>query len=256
MLRIDGRELAPRLVVLDKDGTLIAFDVMWRAWFDHLMVALTRLQPLDAEAETGLAATLGYDPATGVWDPLGPLTLASTNELALLIAGQLYRYCGLDWDNALGVVAQAEGEARAALEGADLVQPIGDVRGTLQRMVDSGLVLALATTDNRRPTEHALEKLGIASLFATIICGDDGIPLKPAPDMALEIVRRLNVQPDEAIMVGDSVADLTMARRAGLLCAVGVTSGAVPGEMLAPHADVVIRDIHAIEVLPHHKGGA
>ena len=151
-------------------------------------------------------------------------------------------------------MAAAEEEARALLEErVDLIEPIGNVRGALQRMVDCGLLLALATTDTRRPTELALEHMGITSLFATIICGDDGIPLKPAPDMALEIARRVGVQPNEAVMVGDSVSDLVMARNAGLLCSVAVTSGAMPGEMLAPYADIVIPDIHSIEVLPNEE---
>ena len=132
----------------------------------------------------------------------------------------------------------------------DLLEPIGDVKGTLQRLKDQGLLLALATTDDRIPTEEALHELGLSSLFATTICGDDGIPLKPAPDMAREICSRLGVAPQEAMMVGDTVADLIMAREAGYGHLIGVTSGALSRDLLAPHADMVISDIHAIEIVP------
>jgi HAD superfamily hydrolase (TIGR01509 family) len=132
----------------------------------------------------------------------------------------------------------------------ELTMPIGDVRGTLERLKRHGLLLALATTDTRATTERALAHLGLSPLFATILCGDEGIPLKPAPDMALEICRRLSVPPQEAIMVGDTSVDLTMARKAGYAWAIGVTSGALSREALAPYADLIIPDIHAIEVLP------
>ena len=37
MLRIAGQELDPRLIVFDKDGTLVAFDVLWHTRFARLM---------------------------------------------------------------------------------------------------------------------------------------------------------------------------------------------------------------------------
>jgi phosphoglycolate phosphatase len=249
MLRIGERLLDPRLIVFDKDGTLIAFEAMWHAWFEGLMQAIAEQTALDADTRLGLAATLGYDPITGTWDPLGPLTLAATNEVALLTASQLYRHQHKPWGEALAIVTQAEEMARAALPLEDLITPIGDVRGTLQRLKGQGLLLALATTDYRGATERALAKLGLSSLFATTVCGDDGIPVKPAPDMALEICRRLNVAPCEAIMVGDTVVDLSMARQAGFAWAIGVTSGALTAQALAPYADLIVPDIHAIEIV-------
>ena len=255
MLSVAGRLLNPRLVVFDKDGTLIAFDEMWHTWFDRLMETIASQVPLDSAMRESFAGTLGYDLETGAWDPMGPLTLASTSEVVLLIAGQIYRYQNKTWDEALSIVHKAERIARALLSKEDLVEPIGDVRAALQRIVDQGLLLALATTDDRESTERALEELGLSSLFATTICSDDGIPLKPAPDMAAEICRRLGIDPRDAVMVGDTVADLTMARQAGYGCAIAVTSGALSPDMLAPHADLVIPDIHAIHVLSHTYEG-
>ena len=248
MLRIADRKLDPRLIVFDKDGTLIDFHAMWYVWFKHIIREIASAVSLDVKTRQGFAGTLGYDLETGVWDPLGPLTIASTNEVALLMASQLYRYKDKTWDDALTIVYRAERNARVALSKEVLVKPIGDVRGTLQRLKDTGVLLALATTDNRVSTERHLELLGIDTLFEAIVCGDDGIPLKPAPDMGLEICRRLDVSPNDTIMVGDSVADLSMAREAGYAYAIGVTSGALTHDMLAPFADMVIPNIQAIEI--------
>ena len=238
----------PRLIVFDKDGTLIRFEEMWHTWFDALMAAIASQVPLDAATREGLAGTMGYDGATGDWDPMGPLTIASTSEVVLLMASQLYRYQNKSWDEALTIVRAAERIARSTLSEEELVKPIGDVRGTLRRLRARGILLGLATTDDRVATERALLKLNISCLFAATVCGDDGFPLKPAPDMAVEICRRLGIDPGEAAMVGDTVADLTMARQAGYGWVIAVTSGPVSYDMLAPHADLVLPDIHAIEV--------
>lgn len=253
MLHIGDQTINPRLVVFDKDGTLIAYDPMWHAWWAHwraYLRASLAAQAVDAAAFwQELPAALGYGPDPDHWEPLGPLTLASTEELTLLIAGALYRYTGCTWSEAQVLTRAAEEATRVAMEQEDLLVPIGDVAGALRRLHAAGVLLAVATTDNRRPTEVALARLGITELITTFICGDDGVLLKPAPDMALEIARRVGVSPAEAAMVGDTLGDLEMARAAGYGWAIGVASGAVPGHLLAPRADVVIADIHAIQVV-------
>lgn len=249
MLRIADHVVEPRLVVFDKDGTLMAFERLWHTWFRYTLRALGEQVNLGSELAAALAGTLGCDPQTDAWDPAGPLTIASTGEVALLIAGQVYRYGGLDWTNALTVVQRASAQARADLLLEELVEPIGDVRGTLERLHGQGILLAVATTDDRADTMRGLGTLGVAHLLSTMVCGDDGVPLKPDPGMALEICRRLKVAPGEAIMVGDTVADLEMARRAGYALAVGVTSGTSSAEILAPYADLVITRADEIEVI-------
>lgn len=248
MLQINTLCLDPQAIILDKDGTLIAFDPLWHGWFERFMGAIEQQKPLGQSTREGLAGTLGYDLTTGAWDPLGPLTVAATSEILLLTAGQLYHHEHLTWDEALEIVNRAEQLARQALTDARLVQPLGDVRGTLERLVKAGYRLALATTDLRAPTLAHLEILGVKDLLSAILCGDDGIPLKPAPDMALALCEELGVLPQEAIMVGDSVADMVMARKAGLAAAIGISAGAVPADLLRPYADTLIPTLEAIRI--------
>jgi phosphoglycolate phosphatase len=254
MLSIAGQIVDPHLIIFDKDGTLIAFDLMWKTWYAHLTGALRRQVRFSAEMERALRETLGADAESascsgGEWDPDGPLTLAATGEVRLLIAGILYRYGHKAWPEALRITQQAESEARAALEGYDLLQPIGPLRALFERLTQAGILLAIATADDRHPTEDALARLGIASLCAAWVCGDDGVPLKPAPDMVLKLCRDLHTAPEDTIVVGDTVSDLQMGRSAGCGWVIGVTSGALRREYLEPYADLVIPDIHAIEIL-------
>ena len=248
MLVIQGKTYAPRLIILDKDGTLVAFQAMWHTWFERFMACIERDRRLALQTRIGVAGTLGYDPVDGEWDPLGPLTLASTEEVLLLTAGELYHYEDMAWDEALALVNQAESYAREVLSDTRLLTAIGDVRGRLQAFSAAGHRLALVTTDTRASTEGHLAALGISDLFSAVVCGDDGLPLKPAPDMALAACSQLGVDPSEAIMVGDSAVDMVMAHSAGLAAAIGVASGSMPGEALASYADCVIADIHAIGI--------
>ena len=66
-----------------------------------------------------------------------------------------------------------------------------------------------------------LRGLGVEGAFRAVLGGDEG-PRKPAPDGLLLLCQRLAIQPDEAIMVGDSHVDIATARSAGIrVCAAG-----------------------------------
>ena len=95
MLRVGDRVVSPRLVILDKDGTLIAFERLWHAFFEGMWRLLSERVRLSPEGERAMAESLGLDLATGEWDPLGPLTLAATGEVTAIVASQLYRYACL-----------------------------------------------------------------------------------------------------------------------------------------------------------------
>ena len=88
-----------------------------------------------------------------------------------------------------------------------------------------------------------LANLGVAQMVDVVIAADDGLALKPAPDMVLAACRATGVAPQQAIVVGDAVPELEMARAAGAGMAIGVTSGVSSAELLAPCADVVLASV-------------
>ena len=237
------------MVAFDKDGTLIAFHDLWHAWMDRFIQAIDEQVPLSDALHKAFALILGWDASSGVWDPLGPATLASTQEAALLAASVLYGYASLDWPKAQAVVRYAYDNIWDHLPVEDLIRPTGDVTSLLGSLRAEGIHTALVTADDRLPTIDTLERFGWLELFDVIMCGDDGLPQKPNPELLLETCRRIGVSPERTIMVGDTVADLAMARGAGAAFAVAVLGGSMPVELLAPHADVVLSSIDDIVII-------
>ncbi|MDX1644600.1 MAG: HAD-IA family hydrolase [Thermoanaerobaculia bacterium] len=103
-------------------------------------------------------------------------------------------------------------------------QLIAGARRAVDRLAASGALLAVATAKSRRGLTSDLERTGVADLFHASRTPNESRP-KPHPDMLLEILEELGVRPNEALMVGDSVHDLDMARNAGVPV-VAVSSGA------------------------------
>ncbi|WP_407296315.1 HAD-IA family hydrolase [Stutzerimonas zhaodongensis] len=100
----------------------------------------------------------------------------------------------------------------------------------LERFRDQGHLLAVATGKGRRGLDRVLAGHGWADFFDVTRCADETAS-KPDPMMIHEILAYCGVCPERAVMIGDSVFDLEMARRAGV-DSVAVSYGAQPLEVL------------------------
>lgn len=102
-----------------------------------------------------------------------------------------------------------------------------------------GLGCSVATGKSRRGMDHALRGSGLESYFDITRCADE-TRSKPDPAMLHEIVEFYRIQPEEAVMIGDTRYDLEMARRIGMP-AIGVEWGVHGRDVLSaydPHAIV------------------
>ena len=100
----------------------------------------------------------------------------------------------------------------------------------LDELAGRGHTLAIATGKGTAGLARALANTGLGAKFASTRCADQCAP-KPAPDMLLELMDELDVQPERTLMIGDTTHDLGMALNAGVQ-AVGICHGAHPLEQL------------------------
>ncbi|MDQ3127942.1 MAG: HAD family hydrolase [Chloroflexota bacterium] len=226
------------VVVFDKDGTLISFEAMWSGWARELG---TRLEIATRRPVAGdIFTTIGYDPVADRVQPGGPLAIATMAGIEELVAAFLRRWCP-SVNAARRILAEAWFEpdpVAHAVPLADLPRLFGELRA-------SGRRIGIATTDDRRPTEATLSGLALDAFVDDIVCGDDHGPTKPDPATLVAIGDRLDVAIGRIAMVGDTPADVRMARAAGAR-SIGVTSGVASTADLAPFADVVLVSVAAL----------
>lgn len=85
----------------------------------------------------------------------------------------------------------------------------------LTELTQAGYRLAIATGRPRRGLDRVLSEAGLQQLFVATRCADETTS-KPHPRMLVEILAKTDTAPRQAIMVGDTVYDLQMARGAGV----------------------------------------
>lgn len=116
-------------------------------------------------------------------------------------------------------------------EGEQLIELFDGVVETLDKLKKAGIKIVIASNNIRPVLDRLTANLGIAKYIDDIVSVEDVENVKPAPDIALEALRRYNISGEEALVVGDSTFDMDMGREAGChLC--GVTYGSHTPEML------------------------
>lgn len=93
-------------------------------------------------------------------------------------------------------------------------------REGLTYLQQSAYQLGCVTNKLAQFTQPLLQTLGIYDDFAIIICGDTLPKKKPDPMPLLHAAQYFGVEPEKALMVGDTVNDIQAARAAGfqILC--------------------------------------
>jgi len=79
-----------------------------------------------------------------------------------------------------------------------------------------GLRLAIASSTNRARLEGYLHQLGLFEDFEVIICREDVMQIKPAPDLFLKALDVLGLHADQVLVFEDSPNGVLAANRAGL----------------------------------------
>jgi phosphoglycolate phosphatase len=224
------------LVIFDKDGTLIEFDRMWHGWVGDLGEALS--QATGRRLQGTIFGLMGVDAASGRIDPHGLLAATPMSRLRELVVEALIEE-GIAPTTAGAAVSRAWNPP----DPVDLAHPTTDLGRLLDRLAERGIRAAVATSDDREPTERTLGALGIVDRIEALACADDGHPGKPAPDSVHRISAALGVPADRILVVGDAPADLRMGRAANVRRVVGVLSGVGDRATLEPLADLVLASI-------------
>jgi phosphoglycolate phosphatase len=235
------RRLAPlldgvELVVFDKDGTLIDFRAMWADWADELG---RRLEGATRRPVAGdVFAAIGFDPTNGRVQSGKPLAIMTMAQIREVVTAVIRRWCP-----SVAAARRAVDEAWFVPDPVTRAVPVTDLAALFSALHHAGKTIALATTDDRTPTEATLRAFGVRQYVAALACGDDNVGVKPDPRMLLAICEAVQIAPARTAVIGDTVADLTMARAAGAGLAIAVLTGADRADRLGPLADLVLPSV-------------
>ncbi len=223
-----------KAIVFDKDGTLLAYEDFWVPVAVQAADHLLALRGLPADTQSAILKAIGvHDGIAGVLchGTYGDIA-AHMNQALAELAPTAAPYDGRE------VAAAYE----ASIHAGVLIPTCNDLCGVLAHLREMGLHLALVTSDNATLTAYCLNTLGIADMLDHIYTDDGVTPAKPHPAHMHAFCAEHGLSPDEVLMVGDTMTDLTFARNSGAH-PIAVTKSETDAVTLAPFAEAVLLDV-------------
>ncbi|WP_082691490.1 HAD family hydrolase [Paenibacillus rubinfantis] len=254
-IEAQGQKAICRAILFDKDGTLLNFMGLWGSWAAALTDLMERkLAELGSPGGLNKAALLGLhtDEENRVigYDKTGPVAMGTEEEVIALLASTLYA-AGLPWNEAVTAVRELNGAAMEELKQRRDAVPLPGLREFLQSCQEVGVKLAVVTSDSTAGALEHLEWMGIRDAFTSVVGRDRVARGKPGPDMALLACRELGISPSEAVVIGDSNADMQMGKRAEVVMTIGIAeefSGDPLDAVYLRDADVIISSYQELRI--------
>ena len=248
IVKIHQSQFEVDCIVFDKDGTLIDFDALWGPrtlrWIDAITVSLE----FSDDIKRRLFSLLGYSPENNSIRAESPLAVASLDTLYTIVAAEVCQN-GISWHEARDRTMACAQETILGAINPQEIQTKGDIKKVLYQLSQANICIAVVTSDDRSMTEAALDILGISALVDIVICGDDPIPNKPAPDALWLIAEQLGIETGCIMMVGDTLSDMQFASNAGAGVRIGVAAASGGAISLVEQADLIISLIDEIQTL-------
>lgn len=123
------------------------------------------------------------------------------------------------------------------------IDPLPGVRGWLEQLKEAGIPCGIGSSTEEKNVQVGLKKLYLGDFFQTAVTAEHVKRGKPAPDVFLEVSRRLGMPPARCVVFEDAPAGVEAARAAGMKV-VGVTTTHPGG-----HLEGVFREVARLDEL-------
>ena len=178
----------PKMIIFDVDGLLLNTEFLWRkAWKD-------------------VAAKYGV-PKFG--EVFGKVVGISGGDVERVLNNELS-----DVENRMELLDIARSVGTEYLENDIELMP--GVTELLDVLENKNIRKAVATTTSRDATIKRLTKLGLINRFEYILCGDEVTKRKPNPEIYQKVLKAVNCDPNQVMVLEDTGYGVQAAHDAGI----------------------------------------
>jgi beta-phosphoglucomutase len=137
----------------------------------------------------------------------------------------------------------ARNKSRIAREKLAAANPVAPDCVAVLEELSRHYALALASSGSRQSVELFLTANRCASLFGSVLSGDDVKHAKPAPEIYERAFKALHIAPPDGAVIEDAAAGILAAKDAGAGMVIGFAGTSPSEQLLAAGADLVIQTL-------------
>lgn len=227
------------MVIFDKDGTLIDVHHYWcsmiefRAKFFIDSLKISKKEKLYNE----LIDTMGIDLKTKKMKAEGPVGIKPRSFIVDVALRTIRKYDDTYSKEMVENIFKKVDEYSISKINV-IVKALPDVERLLEDLKNANIEIAIATTDLSHRALLAMQSLGLDKYFTEIVGANLVNNAKPNPDLVEYILRKSGLSKEEVIVVGDSMADLGMAKNAKCKF-LGVKTGLYTNEFISQSENMI-----------------
>ncbi|MGC8998481.1 MAG: HAD family hydrolase [Candidatus Bathyarchaeia archaeon] len=216
-----------RAVVFDLDGTIVKFNIDYRAVRAEVRSFLIR--------EGMPASVLSLNESI--------FEMLKKTEIFMKNNGKKQAEIEEVRRKALAIAEKHE------LEAAKTTSLRPGITEVLKTLRDMGLKIGICTVNSQKSVDYILKKFGIAKFFDTTTTRNHVKNVKPNTEHLETTLKALGVSPKEALVVGDSPSDMKCAKELGAIAAALPTGISTQKELADAGANYIITTITDIPTL-------
>ena len=206
-----------KMVIFDKDGTLIDVHHYWCSMIEfraEFFIESIKDKSINSDnLYKELVNNMGIDLDTKKMKSEGPVGIKPRSFIVNVALDTIQKYDKTYTKELVeDIFKQVDEFSKTKLN--DIVMALPDVKRILGDLNKANIKTSIATTDLSNRAILAMKSLNINSYFIDIAGADLVENAKPNPDLVQYLLNKYNLVKEEVIVVGDSMADLGMAKNA------------------------------------------
>jgi phosphoglycolate phosphatase len=180
-------------------------------------------------------------------NPAGLMAIGTRLENAIAAAAYVAE-TGRGWVESLQIVDSAFEEADRYMPQKAEHTPLTDgALMLIQQLHKAGVKLAILSSDGEANVIEFMEKFELKPYFQGFYGVKQQYPTKSDPALLKQLFLSLQLQPEQALMIGDSQVDVQIARDTGMAGCVGFAGGWTSA-LLIQGVDITVNQLEQIEI--------
>ena len=226
-----------KAIIFDKDGTLLDFDKFWVPVSVYAVRDI--LKELNATFIPEEELLAGFGIKDGFTSIQGTVSYGTYDDMTVSLQEVLVRHgVQVAYDKAKKCLLDAYHAHTDKGEFAPTCPNLKDILNTLQQ---AGVKMFVVTSDDSVVAKRCLIKLGIYDYFTEILAADGDHPAKPNPYYINYLKDKYDLQLDEMLMVGDTLADTQFAINGKIAC-IGLAKTQENADILSEQVSTILPD--------------
>jgi HAD superfamily hydrolase (TIGR01509 family) len=241
-------------IILDKDGVFVDFNKVWLRVIAYRAQLIAERSSNTSEElleiRNACISSMGVDIDLDTVDPYGPCSMPKEVVRMALATGLYMTKNQLDpnfgWMHSFDVIDDCMRQANEELKVSELSEEIPGACEKIKEIAEKFKV-AIYTSDSLQNTIETLDKLNLAGLVSEEIQAGE----KKNADNYSDLCARLNVDPQNTILISDGPNDIKAAKACGAKT-IAVLSGVLEEDIylksIQDFTDLVLNSIADLDI--------